>query len=150
MLVLSLHALKDWWDKSNVTWFLRRQASDWHLRIQESVVEFACSRQQKTNNFIIWQSEDSTCGTLNYRKKNSSTPTIGWKFGRAFGEPIRIPSSVMNSSLLLLSASFWRGHKHSCLATGTYNLPPIGHLHDGITLLQLWPGSFRVLLSCAN
>ena len=25
----------------------------------------------------------------------------------------------------------------------------MGHLHDGVILL-LWPGSFKVLLSCAN
>ena len=30
----SLHAFKDWWDKSNVTWFLRGQTSEknWHWK----------------------------------------------------------------------------------------------------------------------
>ena len=43
----SLHARKDWWDKSNVRWFRRRQTSVKIYRgIQEIAVDFVYSRQK--------------------------------------------------------------------------------------------------------
>ena len=47
----SLHAPKDWWDKSNVTWFFNWQTSG--KGCQEINVEFAYSRQQKNEELFI-------------------------------------------------------------------------------------------------
>ena len=48
----SLHALKDWCDNSNVTWFSSGGANKWKkLPLQKIVVESDYSRQQKMKKF---------------------------------------------------------------------------------------------------
>ena len=56
----SLHAVKVWWDKSDVTWLLRGQTSDKFFQYKKSrAVEFVYSWQQKMNNFLYWRQNDN-------------------------------------------------------------------------------------------
>ena len=57
----SLHTLKDWWDKSNVTWFLRGQTSKKNCQCKKSWLSlFILDNRQwqpchlKENNVKIW------------------------------------------------------------------------------------------------
>ena len=51
----SLHALKDWRGKSNVTWFLRGQTSDKIFQCTKTEGEFVNCRHQTNKNFLIWK-----------------------------------------------------------------------------------------------
>ena len=49
----SLHTLKDWWDKSNVTWFLRGQITD-KIANRRNRGRVYC-RQQEMKTFSSWR-----------------------------------------------------------------------------------------------
>ena len=49
----SLHALKDWWDKSDVMWFLRGQTSDNFFQCKKSRSRFFILDNRKWTTFYI-------------------------------------------------------------------------------------------------
>ena len=49
----SLHALKDWWDKNNVTWFLRRQTSDTICQCKKSPSSLFILANRKWRAFYL-------------------------------------------------------------------------------------------------
>ena len=48
---LSLHAQKDWWDKCNVTWFLRAQTSDKICQYKKSHLHLFILDNKKRRTF---------------------------------------------------------------------------------------------------
>ena len=51
---LSLHALKEWWDKSNITWFLRWQTNI-KIAFKKIAVEYVYSSQPKMEKNYIFK-----------------------------------------------------------------------------------------------
>lgn len=54
----SLHALKDWWDKSNVTWFLREGEGGKQLK-KSANTRNRCQFRTQSSALVFWSPKDS-------------------------------------------------------------------------------------------